>query len=83
MADIAMHSPKLHKYPHGYPGDVEAETEGEEAGPPGVAMKERVYKKTRMVVRWYCHECQTLFIRRSRRCDSCSHERCLDCKRVP
>jgi hypothetical protein len=43
----------------------------------------RTYKKVRMLVRWYCHNCDQLFMRGSKTCSSCEHSRCDDCRRVP
>lgn len=55
-------------------------------GPSGdearmVPMVQRVYRKPKLRVRWYCHQCQTLFVNRER-C-LCGHVRCGACIRTP
>lgn len=42
----------------------------------------RVEKKTRMRVRYTCHECKQTF-GRERKCSNCSHMRCNSCVRYP
>lgn len=42
----------------------------------------RVEKKTRMRVRYTCHECKQTF-GRERKCSNCSHMRCDSCVRYP
>ncbi|KZF23220.1 hypothetical protein L228DRAFT_106577 [Xylona heveae TC161] len=68
--------PKLHKYPDGYPGDAEPEPE---PAPP----KQRTFKKVRTRVRWYCHDCSTMYSESAKECSECGHERCQQCNRVP
>ncbi|KAI9683563.1 MAG: hypothetical protein M1829_004866 [Trizodia sp. TS-e1964] len=72
---------KLGKYPEGYPGD--ADTEGDPDADLYDGPKERTYRKPRMVVRWHCHTCQNVFIRGSRTCSQCAHDRCDGCIRTP
>lgn len=42
-----------------------------------------VHKKPRQRVRRNCHECQTLFMAGSKKCEDCGHIRCTDCPRDP
>lgn len=42
----------------------------------------RVEKKTRMRVRYICHECKQTF-GREKKCSNCSHMRCASCARYP
>jgi hypothetical protein len=42
-----------------------------------------VHKKPRQRIRRTCHECSTMFMAGSRKCESCGHERCTDCPRDP
>ncbi|KAI9821514.1 MAG: hypothetical protein M1826_000636 [Phylliscum demangeonii] len=74
--------PKLHKYPNGYPGDAAPEDEAA-PGPAPPRIKERTFKKVRMPVRWFCHDCDHLFIQRDKSCPGCDHQRCDQCRRVP
>ncbi|OJJ75192.1 hypothetical protein ASPBRDRAFT_53135 [Aspergillus brasiliensis CBS 101740] len=57
--------PKLGKYPHGYPGDVDAPAE-----PPA-----RTWKKARQRVRYTCHKCSTLYRSGERNCSNCGQEK--------
>ncbi|GAT27528.1 similar to An01g02280 [Aspergillus luchuensis] len=57
--------PKLGKYPHGYPGDVDAPAE-----PPA-----RTWKKARQRVRYTCHKCSTLYRSGERNCSGCGQEK--------
>ncbi|GLA19369.1 hypothetical protein AnigIFM62618_007038 [Aspergillus niger] len=57
--------PKLGKYPHGYPGDVDAPAE-----PPA-----RTWKKPRQRVRYTCHKCTTLYRSGERNCSNCGQEK--------
>jgi hypothetical protein len=43
---------------------------------------QRVYRKPRQRIRWNCHECNTMFVDRTR-CRACGHERCKMCPRTP
>ena len=65
--------PKLRKYPDGYPGDAETETE----------TNRREWKRPRRRVRWTCHSCQSMFKEGEKTCHQCSHERCDGCSREP
>ncbi|KAI9883011.1 MAG: hypothetical protein M1823_005235 [Watsoniomyces obsoletus] len=75
---------KLGKWPHGYPGDEQAEVEEDEEADHGlVAIKPRAFKKIRMPVRWFCHECNTMYGHGKKQCEGCDHQRCQECRRVP
>ncbi|KAI9789845.1 MAG: hypothetical protein M1816_005762 [Peltula sp. TS41687] len=71
--------PKLDKYPNGYPGDAQPDDES----PDLISKQQRTYKKVRMAVKWYCHNCNQVFIQGTKVCGSCEHDRCADCRRVP
>lgn len=43
---------------------------------------DRVYRKTRLRVKWRCHECQASFVRASK-CANCGHTKCDRCTRTP
>ena len=73
---------KLDKYSNGYPGDVEAALEDDELA-SALTVKPRAFRKVRMPVRWYCHECDHLYLTGHKTCVSCEHRRCQDCRRVP
>ncbi|KAF1831090.1 hypothetical protein BDW02DRAFT_70939 [Decorospora gaudefroyi] len=72
---------KLSKWPNGYPGDVEPDSEAE------VEMQvdrfRRMWRKPRTRVRWQCEKCNTLFHNHSHQCPGCGHERCDQCSRSP
>ena len=70
---LIYHSPKVDKYPHGYPGDRE------EMYP----LVTRYYRKPRVHVKWTCHTCQEYFKDRDKTCGGCGHERCEECPRYP
>ncbi|KAF2467687.1 uncharacterized protein BDR25DRAFT_291665 [Lindgomyces ingoldianus] len=72
---------KLSKWPNGYPGDAEpnSETEVERE----LEMARRIWRKPRTRVRWECEECQSLFLDGSPQCPGCGHERCEKCTRKP
>lgn len=59
-------SPSRSKYPHGYPGDVQAPVE----------RQERVLKKPRRRVRYTCHKCSTIYTSGSKTCSNCGQEKC-------
>lgn len=42
-----------------------------------------VHKKPRQRIRRTCHECGTLFVTGSKKCEKCEHARCTDCPRDP
>lgn len=67
------HSPKLDKYPDGYPGDVDPPPE-----PPA-----RTWKKPRLRVRYTCHQCATLYRSGQKSCAGCGQERCAETLREP
>ncbi|CAI6342102.1 unnamed protein product [Periconia digitata] len=72
---------KLDKWPHGYPGDVDAgsDTELEQE----LEQAKRMWRKPRTRVRWECEECHRLFIEGSPQCPGCGHARCEKCIRKP
>ena len=70
------HPLKPEKWPHGSPGDA---APGDESNM--VTAVQRVYRKPRQRVRWYCDRCQSQMINRER-C-GCGHERCGACVRNP
>jgi len=43
---------------------------------------DRVYRKTRLRVKWRCHECQASFVRTTK-CANCGHTKCDRCTRTP
>jgi hypothetical protein len=45
--------------------------------------RRRVYRKPRQRIRWYCHECQSIFIEGTKVCNECLHGRCEQCVRIP
>lgn len=57
--------PKLHKYPDGYPGDIE----------PPLEMPQRSWRKPRHRVRYTCHLCSTLYRSGERHCSGCGQEK--------
>ncbi|PSN62302.1 hypothetical protein BS50DRAFT_503251 [Corynespora cassiicola Philippines] len=72
---------KLNKWPRGYPGDAEPESDSEaEQEQQNVR---RIWRKPRTRVRWECEECQSLFIEGIPQCPGCGHERCDKCTRKP
>lgn len=50
---------------------------------PRTGGENHVYKKTRMRIRRYCHQCDASFQPSSRICNKCGHTRCGDCERTP
>ncbi|ORY18385.1 hypothetical protein BCR34DRAFT_654416 [Clohesyomyces aquaticus] len=72
---------KLSKWPNGYPGDAEPDSETEVEREPD--MSKRVWRKPRTRVRWECEECHRMFIDSSAQCQGCGHERCDKCVRKP
>lgn len=72
---------KLTKWPNGYPGDVEPDSETEVEREAEQAR--RMWRKPRTRVRWECEQCQGLFLDGSPLCPGCGHERCDKCNRRP
>jgi hypothetical protein len=70
---------KLSKWPHGYPGDIEPDSETEVER----EYARRIWRKPRQRVRWECEECHANFIEGSPLCPGCGHERCEKCTRIP
>ncbi|KAH8705475.1 hypothetical protein BGW36DRAFT_13929 [Talaromyces proteolyticus] len=65
--------PKLHKYPDGYPGDAD----------PPPERPQRVWRKPRMRVRYFCHQCDTPYIPGEQNCSSCGQEKGPETRRDP
>ncbi|KAH7394901.1 hypothetical protein DE146DRAFT_616112 [Phaeosphaeria sp. MPI-PUGE-AT-0046c] len=72
---------KLQKWPSGYPGDAEADSDSEVE--KQLEKFRRTWRKPRQRVRWECEKCQTAFISGSPQCPGCGHERCDKCVRSP
>jgi hypothetical protein len=72
---------KLQKWPDGYPGDVEADSDSEVE--KQLEKFRRTWRKPRQRVKWECEQCQTSFISGSPTCPGCGHERCEKCTRLP
>lgn len=72
---------KLTKWPHGYPGDVDPDSEAELER--ALDQARRIWRKPRTRVRWECEECQSLFLEGSPQCPGCGHARCEKCVRKP
>lgn len=64
---------KLDKYPDGYPGDED----------PPVDRPIRVWKKPRMRVRYYCHQCDTRYIPGENTCANCGQVKGPESRRDP
>jgi hypothetical protein len=73
--------PKLSKWPNGYPGDVDPDSEEELER--ALEQARRIWRKPRTRVRWECEECHSLFIEGSPQCPGCGHVRCDSCVRKP
>lgn len=72
---------KSSKWPNGYPGDVEPDSETEVERE--LDMARRIWRKPRTRVRWECEECHSLFLDGSPQCPGCGHARCDKCVRKP
>lgn len=72
---------KLTKWPTGYPGDVEADSDEEVE--QQLEKFRRTWRKPRTRVRWECEKCHGLFVSGSPQCPGCGHERCDKCTRSP
>lgn len=72
---------KLSKWPNGYPGDADADSEGELER--ALDQARRIWRKPRTRVRWECEECHSLFVEDSPQCPGCGHARCVNCVRKP
>jgi len=72
---------KLSKWPAGYPGDVEADSDAEME--KQLDTLRRTWRKPRIRVRWQCEKCCSLYLNYSRFCPGCGHERCDQCTRSP
>ncbi|KAF2626766.1 hypothetical protein BU25DRAFT_411300 [Macroventuria anomochaeta] len=74
---------KRNKWPTGYPGDAEAESDDELEQQKQLDQFRRIWKKPRRIVRWECEQCHSLFRQGSPQCPGCGHERCDRCNRSP
>jgi hypothetical protein len=74
---------KRNKWPNGYPGDIEAESEDEVEQQKQLEQFRRIWRKPRRIVRWECEQCHSLFRQGSPQCPGCGHERCDQCTRSP
>jgi hypothetical protein len=72
---------KLLKWPNGYPGDVDADSDSEVE--KQMDKFRRTWRKPRQIVRWQCEQCQSSFIKGIPECPGCGHERCDRCFRSP
>jgi hypothetical protein len=72
---------KLNKWPTGYPGDAQAESDEEVE--KQIQNFRRIWRKPRRIVRWECEQCHSLFRQGSPQCPGCGHERCDQCTRSP
>ncbi|KAF2690486.1 hypothetical protein K458DRAFT_483823 [Lentithecium fluviatile CBS 122367] len=72
---------KLSKWPNGYPGDVDPDSEAELER--ALEQARRIWRKPRTRVRWECEECHSLFLEGSPQCPGCGHARCEKCVRKP
>lgn len=72
---------KLTKWPAGYPGDVEPDSDSEVE--KQLEKFRRTWRKPRARVRWECEKCHNLFLNGSPQCPGCGHERCDKCTRSP
>ncbi|KAL1798973.1 hypothetical protein ACET3X_003010 [Alternaria dauci] len=72
---------KLNKWPNGYPGDAEPDSETEVE--KQLDKFRRTWRKPRQRVRWQCERCNGLFQNNSPQCPGCGHERCDKCTRSP
>ncbi|KAF2844659.1 hypothetical protein T440DRAFT_484012 [Plenodomus tracheiphilus IPT5] len=72
---------KLTKWPAGYPGDVDPDSDSEVE--KQLDKFRRTWRKPRTRVRWQCDKCYTLFLNHSPQCPGCGHERCDNCTRSP
>lgn len=66
-------SAKLDKYPDGYPGDAEPPSE----------RPQRVWKKPRMRVRYFCEKCDTFYVPGENICTTCGEEKGPNSRRDP
>lgn len=72
---------KLNKWPNGYPGDVEYDSDTELERE--LERSRRIWRKPRTRVRWECEQCNTTFLDGSPQCPGCGHEKCEKCLRKP
>jgi hypothetical protein len=72
---------KLQKWPAGYSGDLEADSDSEVE--KQLEKFRRTWRKPRQRVRWECEQCHGAFINGKPQCPGCGHERCDKCTRSP
>jgi hypothetical protein len=72
---------KLQKWPVGYAGDAEADSDSE--AEKQIEKFRRTWRKPRSRVRWECENCHGAFIHGSPSCPGCGHLRCDKCTRSP
>lgn len=70
---------KRDKWPHGYPGDVDASDAEQELG--ASTQTRRMVRRPKTRVSWECDECHDLFVESSPQCPGCGHQRCGKCVR--
>ncbi|KAF1362858.1 hypothetical protein EJ07DRAFT_105710 [Lizonia empirigonia] len=74
---------KRNKWPMGYPGDAEPESDEDAEVEKQLEQFRRIWRKPRRIVRWECEQCHSLFRQGSPQCPGCGHERCDQCTRSP
>ncbi|KAI9667613.1 MAG: hypothetical protein M1821_000429 [Bathelium mastoideum] len=67
---------KAKRWPDAYARDASGEEENQPPQP------DRVYRKPKARVKWFCEKCGDGFLAKSKIC-KCGHERCDTCKRMP
>lgn len=72
---------KLQKWPSGYPGDKEPDSDSEVE--KQLEKFRRTWRKPRQRVRWECELCNSAFISGTPQCPGCGHGRCDKCTRSP
>ena len=65
--------PKIHKYPDGYPGDVD----------PPKLKPDRTFRKPRQRVHYICHVCSTSYHEDANTCGGCGQVKCAETIRIP
>ena len=68
---------KSKRWPDAYAAD-----EFSEEGDKPIA-SDRVYRKPKARVKWFCEKCGEGYLANSKSCEKCGHGRCQSCKRVP
>jgi len=65
------------------PGTAAGPSAGSDSRSVSSRIRERVFKKPRIRVRYNCEVCSTLFDESTKRCGTCGHTRCNNCPRHP